>query len=96
MTTQAEREQFETWARGNGGFFLFDKDDEGAYKKVTTFWAWVGWQACAAASEQEAKDAARYRWLRRHSVCWNFDADHWRTSEAMDAAIDAAMGAGDE
>jgi len=41
---------------------------------------------------QDARDAARYRWLRRQLVAWNDmrESDRWVANESMDDAIDAA------
>lgn len=46
----------------------------------------------APASADDARDAARYRWLREHTVAWNaLKEPVWRTSGGLDCAIDSAL-----
>lgn len=62
---------------------------------------WGGLVASKSEQREEARlaalerDAARYRWLRKHLVNWCPDDDtarlSWHAREVLDAEIDAAM-----
>lgn len=72
--------------------------DSGDYSTTWVDSAWIGWQARAALSQQqgrEADDAKRYRWLRDASMSERNRLEHY-ASHAMDTAIDAAIAAAKE
>lgn len=98
MTTA--REDFETaWMTRTGLTkppARFPNGGDYVYPAANT--AWWAWQAACAQFEQDALDAARYRWLRaigesqeeveRRAAMFNF-----YYGEELDAPIDAALAA---
>ena len=96
-----ERDKFEEYLNTNTAYYTPDKDDEGEYYVQGVDMMWRIWQHLTAVAEpsDDARDAARYRWLR---AAWLEDPDpgedvawspimHSASESEMDADIDAAI-----
>jgi hypothetical protein len=118
-----ERARFEAYMRERGEDYLYRRDAKGSerlgeYCRQSVQDQWETWQAARATSPQpveqtrsltdDARDAARYRWLKENYFDWaapgdgdSFDyiALHFehdmlgRHDSTVDAAIDADMAA---
>jgi len=69
-----ERAAFEAWAKKAHFSLRRDPELQDAYESQTTISAWEAWRAALAATQPQknARDAARYRWLRCNWSC-NYD-----------------------
>lgn len=98
-TADDERKPFEAWL---GRESFTERSDSGKYVSAHVDAMWSAWQARAALSIGDARDAKRYRWLREqdwakrglcvvassHMVKLGADCP---TRDRLDAAIDAAL-----
>jgi hypothetical protein len=94
MTPEQERAAFEAWANGRCELHLVNP--AGRYSSATTKFAWEAYQAGRAAlsaAQEDALDAARYRWLRSCNLAKHPAVrDRFELGDAhLDATIDAAM-----
>lgn len=77
--TEAERALFEAVASDDGKWpKAIERDAKGNYLLLTTANGWMWWQAARRASaapqaQADARDAARYRWLRNQMLGVDFD-----------------------
>lgn len=97
--TGPTREEVLEWARSIEGVRVFDMGGSifGKPEYLERFAALAF--AAGSRSGEDARDAARYRWLREHKryrLACVLDLHGWKASgEDHDAAIDAAMGGND-